>query len=125
MVQPTDRRIARHRPAVQLRWRKFLRHVLQLGLRHLAASDEPAPGLSERDPHEPAAALARAACERHHRAERHQIPGQVVDRRYRIELRAWRGTGEHLALAAADTADRLHHRVEAATRRPGPDVAEG
>src|SRR5262245_61019992 len=125
MVQPTDRRIARHRPAVQLRWREFLRHVPEIGLWHLAASDEPAPGLSERDPHKPASARAHAARERHHRAERHQIPGEVVDRRYRIELRARRGTGEQLALAAADTADRLHHRVEAATRRPGPDVAEG
>src|SRR5262245_16758720 len=124
MVQPTDRGIARHQPAVQLRWREFLRHVLQLGLRHLAASDEPAPGLSKRDPRKPAAALAHAPRERHHRAERHQITGEVVDRRYRIELRARRGTGTQLALAAAYTADRLHHRVEAATRRPRPDVAE-
>src|SRR5262245_18677716 len=125
MMQPTDRGIARHRPAVQLRWREFLWHVLQLGLRYLAASDEPAPGLGERHPHKPAAALARAARERHHRAERHQIAGEVVDRRYRIELRPRRGTGEQLALAAGDTADRLYHRVEAATRGPRPDVAEG
>src|SRR5919108_5052233 len=125
MVQPTDRGIARHRPAVQLRWREFLRHVLQLGQWHLAASDEPAPGLSEGDAHKPAAALAHAAREGHHRTERHQIPSEVVDRRYRIELRARRATGEQLALTAADTADRLHYRVEAAPRRPRPDVAEG
>src|SRR5262245_4506717 len=125
MMQPTDRGIALHRPAVQLRGREFLWYVLQLGLRHLAASDEPAPGLSKRDPHKPAAALARAPRERHHRAERHQIAREIVDRRYRIELRARRGAGEQLALATGDTADRLHYRVEAATRRPRPDVAEG
>src|SRR5207244_5820474 len=39
MVQPTGRRVARHRPALQLRGGEFLRHVLEFGLRHLAASD--------------------------------------------------------------------------------------
>ena len=30
-MQPADRRIARHRPALQLRGGEFLRHVLQVG----------------------------------------------------------------------------------------------
>src|SRR5262249_17753102 len=34
-------------------------------------------------------------------------------------------TGEQLTLARRDAADGLHHRVEAATRGPWPDVAEG
>src|SRR5437870_2122170 len=114
MAQPTDWRVARDRPALQLFGDEFLRHVLELGLRYLAASDQPAPGLRQRDPHEPAAALTRAAGESHERAEGHQIAGQVVDRRHRIELRARRGTGKQLTLAARDAADRLHHRVEAA-----------
>src|SRR4029453_8346242 len=32
---------------------------------------------------------------------------------------------EQLTLAAGDAADRLHHCVEAAARRPRPDMAEG
>src|SRR5262249_26773855 len=89
-----------------------------------AAPDEPAPGLRERDPHEPAAALARAPGERHHRAERHQIAGQVIDRRHRVELRARLLAGEELALTVCDAADRLHDRVEATAGGPGADVAE-
>src|SRR5207248_7250516 len=65
MVQPTDRRVARHRPALQLRGGKFLRHILEVGLRHLATSDEPAPGLRQRDAHEPAATLTPAAANGH------------------------------------------------------------
>src|SRR5437870_1548190 len=84
MVQPTDRCVARHRPALQFCGGEFLRHVLELSLRHLATSDEPASGLRQRDPHEPAAALAHAAGEGHHGAERHQIASQIVDRRHRI-----------------------------------------
>src|SRR5207237_3915029 len=61
MAQPTDWRVARDRPALELFGGEFLRHVLELGLRNLAASDQPAPGLRQRDPHEPAAALTRAA----------------------------------------------------------------
>src|SRR5439155_15239864 len=34
------------------------------------------------------------------------------------------GTGKQVALAARDATDCLDHRVEAAPRRPGPDVAE-
>ena len=98
---------------------------LQLGLGHLAPVDQPAPGLGQRDPHQPASALAGPAGERDHRAERHQVAGQVVDRRDRVELRARLLAGEQLALAAGDAADRLDHRVEAAARRPRPDVAEG
>src|SRR2546426_2148711 len=90
----------------------------------MAASDEPASDLSERNAHEPASALAHAAPERDHRAERHQIAGQVVDRRHGIELRPRRGAGEQLTLAARDAADRLHHRVEATARCPRPDVTE-
>src|SRR5262249_336427 len=70
MPEAADRRVARHRPALELRGREPLRDVLELGLRDLSAPDEPAPGLRERDPHEPAAALAGAARERDHRAER-------------------------------------------------------
>ena len=94
-------------------------------LRHLAPPDQPAPGLRQRDPHQPAPAFLRAPGQRHHRAERHQVAGQVVDRRDRIELRTRRRAGEQLALAAGDAADRLHHGVEAAARGPRPDVAEG
>src|SRR5882724_12111640 len=54
MAQPTDRCVARDRPALQLLGCEFFRHVLELGLGHLAASDQPAPRLRERDPHEPA-----------------------------------------------------------------------
>src|SRR3989454_12740103 len=102
MMEAANRRVARHRPALELRGGELLRHVLELGLRHLAASDEPAAGLGQRDPHEPAAALARASCESYHGAERHQVTGQIVDRRDRIELRARRGTGEQLALTVRD-----------------------
>src|SRR5262249_22264331 len=47
MAEPTDRRVARHRPALQLLGREFLRDVLELGLVNLTASDEPAPGLGQ------------------------------------------------------------------------------
>src|SRR5256886_5660696 len=113
MTQATHRRLARDRPALQLFRSEFLRHVLELGLRHLTAADEPAPRLRERDPHEPAAALAGPAGESHERAEGHQVTSQIVDRGHRVELWARRATREQLALAAGDPADRLHHRVEA------------
>ena len=58
--------------------------------RHLAEIGHPLADLGERDAHQPAAALARAARQRHHRAERHQVAGAIVDRRHRIELRARR-----------------------------------
>src|SRR6266436_7015925 len=102
MTQAADRRVARDRPALELRRSELLLHVLELGLGHLTAPDEPAPGLRERDPHEPAAAFAGTAGERDHRAEGHEIAGQVVDRRHRIELRTRRRAGKEITLAARD-----------------------
>src|SRR5262249_18180259 len=121
----SKRRLAGHRPALELLGLEFLRYVLQLGLRQLAALDEPASHLREGDAHEPAAALARTAGESDHRGERHQIAGEEVDRRHRVELRARLVAGEELALAGDDAAHALNHRIEAAARRPGPDVTEG
>src|SRR5439155_635690 len=42
----------------------------------------------------------------------------------RAAPRAGPRAGEELTLTSRDTADRLHHRVEAAAGRPRPDVAE-
>src|SRR5207249_5006328 len=54
---------------------EFLRHVLQEGLRHLTASDEPASSLRQRDPSR--ATLTSTPRQSHHRAERHQ-PGFAI-----------------------------------------------
>ena len=48
--------------------------------------NQPASRLRERDGHEPAAALSRAARQRNQRTECHQVAGDVVDRGDGIEL---------------------------------------
>src|SRR5262245_43478618 len=63
VAQPADRGLAGDRPPLELFRRELLRHILELALRHLTAADQPAARLRERDSHEPAAALARAARE--------------------------------------------------------------
>jgi len=59
MAQPTDRGVAVDRPAVDLGLRDVLRDILEGGLGHLAAIDQPTPGLRQRDADEPAAAFDR------------------------------------------------------------------
>src|SRR3954454_16007304 len=81
MPQPANRRVACYRPALQLGWGELLRHVLECVLWYLAPTDEPPPGLGQRDPHQPATALAGTAGEGHQGAERHQIASHVINRR--------------------------------------------
>src|SRR5688572_17912431 len=57
MLQASDRRVAHHRPAIELRGSEFLDDVLQARHGYLAAIDEPLPNLRERRAHEPAAAF--------------------------------------------------------------------
>ena len=125
MAQTTDRRVALDRPTIDVGPRDLFWHILEGGLGHLAETDEPAAGLRQRNAYEPAAAFASAARQCHHGAKRHQIAGQVVDRRDRVELRARLGAGEQLALSCRDAADRLHDGIEPAAGSPGPDMAEG
>src|SRR5215469_11947191 len=88
MAQTTDRSITLDRPAVDVCLRQLLRYIPEGGLGHLTPGHQPASHLRQRDAYEPAAAFAGATRQCHHRAECHQIAGQVVDRRHRVELRA-------------------------------------
>ena len=83
-----------------------------------AAVDDPLPDARERDAHQPAAALAARARERHADAEGHQVAADVVDRRNRQELRL-----AVLAEALRDAAHRLHDAVEAAPPAPRAALA--
>ena len=124
MAQLAGRGHAFDRPFRYLGFGELGRDVLELRLGHFAAADQPAPGLCQRDAHQPAAAFGRSALQRYERAERHQIAGQIIDRRHRIELRAGLFAGEELTLASSDAADVLHDRVETAPARPRADMAE-
>src|SRR5262245_65463390 len=104
MAQSSGGRVARRGPARDLLGRELLGYIREPAVRHLAAAGDPAAGLRQRDAHEPAAALARPARQRHHRAEGHQIAGDVVDGGDRIELWARLGTWEEVALALGDAA---------------------
>ncbi len=77
------------------------------------------PDARERHAHQPAPAFARAALERDHRAERHQIAAHVIDRRYRQQSRLSSPSPARMR----DAADRLHDAVEAAALAPRSGAA--
>src|SRR5262249_38832626 len=67
----------------------------------------------------------RPACQRHHRAKRHQVTRAIIDRRDRVELWLRSLARDALRLTYRHAADGLHHRVEAASRCPGAGMTEG
>src|ERR1700743_1717214 len=71
----------------------------------------------------PAAAFARLTRPRHHRAERHQVAGGMIERLRRQFLRTV--DPGHLSFGMVETGCGLHQRVEAATLRPWPCTAIG
>src|SRR5215813_10374731 len=105
----TDRR-----PTSQFAGGELSRYIPQRRCRHFAEIDNPFADLGERDPHQPAATFLRPACQRHHRAKRHQVTRAIIDRRDRVELWLRSLARDALRLTYRDAADGLHHRVEAA-----------
>src|ERR1700674_5543651 len=89
-------------------------YTLERRSRHFAEINDPLADLSERDSYQPAATFPRPTCQCHHRAERHQVTGAIIDRRDRVELRRRRVPRDALRLPYRHAADGLHHRVEAA-----------
>src|ERR1700674_4629394 len=73
------------RPTLQLASGELSRYIAERRSRHFAEIDDPLADLSERDPHQPAATLPRAACQCDHRAKCHQVTCAIIDRRDRVE----------------------------------------
>ena len=71
----------------------------------------------------PRAATFGTADERRHRRERHQITGGVIERLAWQRLRL--AGAERFGFRGIEAACRLHERIEAAPRRPGPLVSVG
>ena len=71
----------------------------------------------------PATALARLARLRHHRAERHQVAGGVIEHLRRQFLRPVDAGG--LPFGMVETGRGLHQRIETAAFRPRPGMAIG
>src|SRR3954452_6296879 len=84
---------------------------------------QPAPGLRQRYAHVPAAAFAGLAGLGHHRAERHQIAGGVVEHLRRQFL--WPIYASSLSLGMVEAGRGLHERIEAAPFRPWTGMAIG
>src|SRR5262249_9003970 len=124
VAEPARWRLTDRRPTFQFAGGELGWNIPKRRSRHFAAIDDPLADLSERDPYQPAAAFPRPTRQRHHRAKRHQVARAVIDRRDRVELRPRRLPRKTLRLTDRDAADGLHHRVEAAPRRPGAGVAE-
>ena len=77
---------------------------------------QPAPGLRQRHAHVPRAAFAGLAHQRHHRPERHQVAGGVIERLAGQLLGTLDAGG--FGLGMVEPARRLHQRVEPAPCRP-------
>src|SRR5450755_916175 len=61
--EPARRRLTDRRPTFQLAGGELGRYTLERGSRHFAEIDDPLADLSKRDPHQPAAAFPRPACQ--------------------------------------------------------------
>src|SRR4029077_10426953 len=86
VAQPARWRLADRRPTFQLAGGELGWYIPERRSRHFAEIDDPLANLSERDPHQPAATFLRPACQRHHRAKRHQVTRAIIDCRDRVEL---------------------------------------
>src|SRR5262245_3784915 len=125
VAEPARWCLTYRRPTFQFPGGELSRHILKRGSRHFAEINDPLSDLSERDPYQPAATFPRPARQCHHRAKCHQITRAIVDRRGRVELWLRSLVREALRLTYRHAADGLHHRVEAAPRRPGAGMTEG
>src|SRR5262245_47222922 len=123
--QWTGRGFAHDRPAIELRWTELGGHVAQRRLRHFAQIEDPLADLSQRKPHQPAAALASGAPQGDPPSERAQICRAIVDGRARMNAGARAYPRHAFGLTDRYAAHGLHHRVEAAPRRPWAGMAEG
>src|SRR6516164_5424343 len=80
VAEPAGWRLADRRPAFQLAGDELGWYILKCRRRHLAEINNPLADLSERDPYQPAAALARPTRQRNYRAKRHQVTRAIIDR---------------------------------------------
>src|SRR5262245_38312786 len=125
VTEPARWCLSYRRPTFQFAGSELSGYILKRGSRHFAEINDPLSDLSERDPHQPAATFPRPARQRHHRPKGHEAARAIVDRRGRVELRLRSLARDALRLTYRHAAAGLHHRVEAAPRRPGPGMTEG